>query len=84
MSWESDADNTNSVLLTSGGIGPYTSHTAPVYKCPDDRAVSDIQARLGWTSRVRTYSMNAMVGNAGEFSQNGANVNNPDYRQFFN
>ena len=27
--------------------------------------------------------MNAMVGDAGQFSRTGANVNNPDYRQFF-
>lgn len=27
--------------------------------------------------------MNAMVGNAGTFSKTGANVNNPNYRQFF-
>jgi prepilin-type processing-associated H-X9-DG protein len=27
--------------------------------------------------------MNAMAGNAGQFSQSGANVNNPYYRQFF-
>ena len=28
MSWELDSDNTNSVLLTEGGVGPYTSRTA--------------------------------------------------------
>jgi prepilin-type processing-associated H-X9-DG protein len=27
--------------------------------------------------------MNAMVGNAGDFSTNGFNINNPDYVQFF-
>jgi prepilin-type processing-associated H-X9-DG protein len=27
--------------------------------------------------------MNAMVGDAGQLSTSGANVNNPDYRQFF-
>jgi prepilin-type processing-associated H-X9-DG protein len=27
--------------------------------------------------------MNAMVGDAGEITRSGANVNNPDYRQFF-
>jgi prepilin-type processing-associated H-X9-DG protein len=27
--------------------------------------------------------MNAMIGDAGEFSRSGANVNNPSYRQFF-
>ena len=67
MSWELDSDNTNTVLLTEGGIGPYTSRTAKVYRCPADSVVSDIQAQAGWTARVRSISMNAMVGNAGQF-----------------
>jgi prepilin-type N-terminal cleavage/methylation domain-containing protein/prepilin-type processing-associated H-X9-DG protein len=82
MSWELDADNTNTVLLTQGGIGPYASSTAKVYRCPADSAVSDIQAQAGWPARVRSISMNAMVGNAGQFIAGGANVNNPDYQQF--
>ena len=82
MSWELDSDNTNAVLLTQGGIGPYASSTARVYRCPADSVVSDIQAQAGWTARVRSISMNAMVGNAGQFILAGANVNNPYYRQF--
>jgi len=83
MSWELDSDNTNTVLLTQGGIGPYTSRSAKIYRCPSDHAVSDIQAQAGWTARVRSISMNAMVGNAGQFTLTGQNVNNPDYQQFF-
>jgi len=83
MSWELDSDNTNTFLLTEGGIGPYTSRMARAYHCPSDFAVSDIQASAGWTVRVRSISMNAMVGDAGRFSRSGANVNNPYYRQFF-
>ena len=77
MSWELDSDNTNSVLLTQGGIGPYTSRSAKIYRCPNDTVVSDLQAGQGWSARVRSLSMNAMVGDAGEFSRSGANVNNP-------
>lgn len=83
MDWERNTDNTNTSLLTVGGIGPYTARNPGVYKCPKDNYVSDIQAGLGWAARVRTFSMNAMVGDAGTFSQSGANVNNPGYRQFF-
>jgi len=82
MSWELDSDNTNAALLTQGGIGPYTSSTANIYRCPADSVVSDIQARAGWTARVRSFSMNAMVGNPGQYLQGGANVNNPEYVQF--
>jgi prepilin-type N-terminal cleavage/methylation domain-containing protein/prepilin-type processing-associated H-X9-DG protein len=82
MSWELESDNTNAVLVTEGGIGPYTSRVARAYRCPVDSAVSDIQAQAKWTARVRSISMNAMVGHAGQFLQAGANVNNPEYRQF--
>jgi prepilin-type N-terminal cleavage/methylation domain-containing protein/prepilin-type processing-associated H-X9-DG protein len=81
LSWELDSDNTNTALLTMGGIG--SDLTPPVYRCPSDRVVSDIQAAAGWQARVRSYSMNAMAGNAGEYSKEGTNVNNPNYRQFF-
>jgi prepilin-type N-terminal cleavage/methylation domain-containing protein/prepilin-type processing-associated H-X9-DG protein len=83
MDWEPNPDNTNRALLTQGGIGPYTSHDARIYRCPSDRAVSDLQAQQGWTERVRSFSLNAMVGDAGRFSAGGANTNNPAYRQFF-
>jgi prepilin-type N-terminal cleavage/methylation domain-containing protein len=83
MNWELDSDNTNTFALTRGGLGDYLNHSARLYSCPADKVVSDIQAKAGWTARVRSISMNAMVGDAGEFSQGGANVNNPDYRQFF-
>jgi prepilin-type processing-associated H-X9-DG protein len=83
LDWEAvNSDNTNTVLLTEGGIGPYTSRSARIYRCPMDSVVSDIQAQAGWAARVRSISMNAMVGNAGQFLAAGANVNNPDYRQF--
>lgn len=82
MSWELDPDNTNTARVVQGGIGPYCKSPS-LYHCPSDRVVSDIQAQAGWSARVRTTSMNAMVGDAGDFSRTGANVNNPYYRQFF-
>jgi prepilin-type N-terminal cleavage/methylation domain-containing protein/prepilin-type processing-associated H-X9-DG protein len=83
MSWELDPDNTNTHLLTRGGLGPELSGVAAVYRCPNDTVVSDLQAGAGWTRRVRSYSMNAMVGDAGQYTSTGMNVNNPYYRQFF-
>jgi prepilin-type N-terminal cleavage/methylation domain-containing protein/prepilin-type processing-associated H-X9-DG protein len=84
MDWEPDnTDNTNTVLLTEGGIGPYTSHAAKIYHCPADRYVSDLQSQEGWSSRVRSVSMNAMLGDAGRYTLSGGNTNNPMYRQFF-
>ena len=83
MNWELDSDNTNTAAVTRGGIGPYTSDNHLIYRCPSDAVVSDVQSRAGWTSRVRSYSMNAMVGDAGYYTRSGTNVNNPNYRQFF-
>jgi len=82
MSWELDPDNTNTVLLTIGGLGPYCGGQPKVFKCPSDTVLSTIQRQAGWTERVRSFSMNAMLGDAGEFMDGGVNKNNPDYKQF--
>jgi len=83
LNWELDADNTNLTLLATGGLAPYSQGGLSVYRCPADFALSDLQKNAGWSSRVRSYSMNAMVGDAGEFSVGGTNVNNPAYSQYF-
>lgn len=83
MSWATDSDNTNTALLTAGGLGPYFSGVTSIYRCPADNVLSEDQRAAGWTARVRSISMNAMLGNAGEFLADGVNTNNPGYRQFF-
>lgn len=83
LDWELRSDNTNFATLLASGLGPYTSGSAVIYRCPSDSVVSGVQQSVGWNSRVRSYSMNAMVGDAGVFTQSGYNVNNPDYLQFF-
>jgi prepilin-type N-terminal cleavage/methylation domain-containing protein/prepilin-type processing-associated H-X9-DG protein len=90
MDWEvqnpdnpNTSDNTNTVLLTKGGIGPYAGRSSGIFHCPSDNVLSDIQSHAGWQRRVRSISMNAMVGDAGQFSTGGSNTNNPNYKQFF-
>jgi len=83
MTWELDSDNTNTFLLTAGGLGPYLDSSTEAFRCPSDRALSPVQQSAGWTHRVRSISMNAMLGNAGEFLNGGVNTNNPGYQQFF-
>ena len=78
-----NSDNTNTATLTEASLGSYVGKNARVYHCPSDTALSARQRSAGWTQRVRSYSMNAMVGNAGELSNSGVNRNNPDYVQFF-
>ena len=83
MSWEADPQNIDTGLVTQGGLGPYAGRAARIYRCPSDTVVSDLQARAGWSERARSISMNAMAGDAGEYSRLGWNTNNPNYRQFF-
>jgi prepilin-type N-terminal cleavage/methylation domain-containing protein/prepilin-type processing-associated H-X9-DG protein len=83
MTWGLEADNTNTATVTAASLGPYVSRAPGVYRCPADHVLSDEQRAAGWSARVRSYSMNAMVGDAGEASKDGYNVNNPDYVQFF-
>lgn len=78
-----DSDNTNTATITAASLGAYVSGVTRIYRCPSDHALSARQQEAGWTARIRSYSMNAMVGNAGAFSTNGVNVNNPGYTQFF-
>ena len=83
MTWDLSSDNTNVATLTGASLGPYVSGDTGIYRCPSDQALSSVQSAAGWTARIRSYSMNAMVGDAGSFSTNGYNINNPGYTQFF-
>ena len=77
-----DSDNTNLATITGASLGLYSSATS-IYRCPADHVASQEQNAAGWDGRIRSYSMNAMVGDAGEISSSGVNTNNPDYTQFF-
>jgi len=83
LDWELSPDNTNTATLTEASLGSYVGQDAGIYRCPADRTLSQRQRDKGWHGRVRSYSMNAMVGNAGALSVGGFNQNNPEYVQFF-
>jgi prepilin-type processing-associated H-X9-DG protein len=83
MTWDLSADNTNPATLTKASLGMYVGGNTAVFRCPADTALSAVQRAAGWSARLRSYAMNAMVGNAGVFSTNGFNVNHPGYQQFF-
>jgi prepilin-type N-terminal cleavage/methylation domain-containing protein/prepilin-type processing-associated H-X9-DG protein len=83
MDWETTPDNTNSTLMLKSSLATYCDNNPRVYKCPSDHALSDVQRSAGFSERVRSYSMNAMVGDAGELTTGGQNVNNLGYKQFF-
>jgi len=60
MDWTTDAENTNTVLLLAGKIGPYT-RSAGIYRCPADKFLSNLQLRRGWSNRARSISMNGFI-----------------------
>ncbi|MBX3743846.1 MAG: type II secretion system protein [Verrucomicrobiae bacterium] len=82
LNWELDPGNTNLHWLRAGGLGPHLAGGVSVLGCPSDRVLSALQRRAGWRARARSISLNAMVGNAGEFMEGQSNTNNPRYRQF--
>ncbi len=83
MTWGLESDNTNTATITGASLGAYVSGNTAIYRCPADHALSSLQIGAGWNNRLRSYSLNAMLGNAGNFSATGVNINNPNYRQFF-
>jgi prepilin-type N-terminal cleavage/methylation domain-containing protein len=83
LDWETTPDNTNTALMLDSSLATYCYNNPKVYKCPSDHALSDVQRAAGFRDRVRSYSMNAMVGDAGDLTATGQNVNNPGYRQYF-
>jgi prepilin-type N-terminal cleavage/methylation domain-containing protein/prepilin-type processing-associated H-X9-DG protein len=84
MDWTTNSANTNLDFVNSPNslLAPYVSFSASMYHCPVDHALNDIQRQAGWTYRVRSVSMNAMVGDPGSLLQQGANINNTNYQQF--
>jgi prepilin-type processing-associated H-X9-DG protein len=87
MTWDVagplDSDNTNRATIINASLGTYSSGNTAIYRCPADHALSSQQSAAGWDSRIRSYSLNAMLGNAGASTATGQNINNPGYRQFF-
>ncbi|MBI2926602.1 MAG: type II secretion system protein [Verrucomicrobia bacterium] len=53
---------TNVAWVKNGVLARYTAATLGVYKCPADRFISPEQRRKGWTARLRSNSMNALIG----------------------
>jgi prepilin-type processing-associated H-X9-DG protein/prepilin-type N-terminal cleavage/methylation domain-containing protein len=71
--WLASDDNTNLVFLSDSKLGPFANRATRIYKCPGDR----VPAPNG--ERIRSMSMNAMIGNPGELT----NRFNPLYVQFY-
>lgn len=55
--WATSEENTNLSFVLSGKIAPYVNNNVRIYKCPSDQSAAQNGPRL------RSISMNAMMGN---------------------
>jgi prepilin-type N-terminal cleavage/methylation domain-containing protein/prepilin-type processing-associated H-X9-DG protein len=62
MYWSTETQITNMDLVLQAGFNRYVGGNSKVYKCPADNFLSPPQRALGWTARLRSYSMNAYFG----------------------
>jgi prepilin-type N-terminal cleavage/methylation domain-containing protein/prepilin-type processing-associated H-X9-DG protein len=56
MSWGTDSESTNANLIRQALLGPYVAKNVGIFKCPADV----LPCAVG--PRVRSYSMNSMIG----------------------
>jgi prepilin-type N-terminal cleavage/methylation domain-containing protein/prepilin-type processing-associated H-X9-DG protein len=62
MDWTVNPQNTNTLLLQLGLLGPYMGKNVGSFKCPADIYLSPGQRNAGFSARVRSYSMNGFLG----------------------
>jgi prepilin-type processing-associated H-X9-DG protein len=83
LDWELSPANTNLNFVGQSVLSSSAHDSAAIFHCPSDNVLSSIQKNAGWSGRVRSVSMNAMVGDPGSaLYQSGTNYANPGYTQF--
>jgi prepilin-type processing-associated H-X9-DG protein len=71
MDWSASSENTNTTLLTDDRIAllsPYLAKSKGIFRCPADNFLSSAQRPLKWSSRCRSVSADAFLGDAGAAS----------------
>ena len=70
MTWATTGQDavtvTNPALVLNGVLGKYTGGTVGTYKCPADKYLSTAQKKAGWKERMRSISMNALIGHSSD------------------
>lgn len=75
MTWSAgttttDISVTNEAWVAKGILHPFTDGDIEIYRCPSDQYISPAQKQRGYTKRVRTVSMNTVVGRPERTPQN--------------
>jgi prepilin-type processing-associated H-X9-DG protein len=60
-----DQSNTNVAWVKNGVLANFTANALGIYKCPADNYLSGPQKNAGWSARLRSNSMNALIGYSG-------------------
>jgi len=80
-----DRSNTNLNLVRRSVLAPYSSDPIGMIKCPSDRFLSGPQKAMRWTARLRSVSMNALLGRYDNSTAAPSNRSwdDPNFRQLF-
>src|SRR5229473_2874770 len=78
--------NTNVDWVKNGVLANFTGNAVGIYECPADNYLSSQQRARGWTRRLRSNSMNALIGYSGTDGANDSNgkswAEGGQYRQY--
>ena len=81
-----DRSNTNVDWVKNGVLANFTGNAVGIYECPADNYLSSPQRAKGWTRRLRSNSMNALIGYSGTDGANDSNgkswAEGGQYRQY--
>lgn len=73
LTWDASTHNTNRFYLINDEyslLARYLGKAHEIFRCPADNQVSQEQRQLGWTARVRSFSMNGAVGRGNKVAAN--------------
>lgn len=85
LDWTTNQRNTNRTYIQNGKLFPYLQGNIQALKCPADLSVSSAQRAVGWSGRIRSYSMNGFMGKTSvndPATSNGQSALVPGRRQF--
>lgn len=88
MTWDVNGidgiSTTNVAWALKGLLTPYLGTNVSVYKCPEDVYLSAVQRSHGWPARLRSVSMNGLVGRSDKnpMTATGRAWFDSNYRQF--
>jgi prepilin-type processing-associated H-X9-DG protein len=80
-----DQGNTNREWVANGVLGKYLADPLRVYKCPADTFLSPVQVSAGYSARLRSISMNSVLGrftSGNDSTAQGLNGFFPQYLQY--